>query len=112
PGEGRRPRHPPARRARERRAARPEPGPDRELTPPVPGARVLIGEDRVDTSRLLGEVLGAAGFHAASVPHEVLVERALVREGVRVVVASFSGRGVGATAALLRELRSRPEPEL
>lgn len=78
----------------------------------MPGARVLIGEDRVDTSRLLGEVLGAAGFHAASVPHEVLVERALVREGVRVVVASFSGRGVGATAALLRELRSRPEPEL
>ena len=74
--------------------------------------RVLLAEDRQDTSRLLAAVLGAAGFQVASVPHEVLVAPVLVAEEVRVVVASFCGRGVGATAALLRELRSRPEPVL
>ena len=36
----------------------------------------------------------------------------VVAEEVPVVVASFTGRGVGATTALLRELRSRPEPAL
>jgi CheY-like chemotaxis protein len=78
----------------------------------VAGARVLIGEDRADTARLLGEVLGAAGFVTAPVRHESTAARILAHEEVPVVLASFSGRGVGATAALLREIRSRPEPHV
>jgi DNA-binding response OmpR family regulator len=78
----------------------------------VPGARVLVAEDRAGTATLLTEVLGAAGFDAAPVDHEVLAAQVLASEEVPVVVASFSGRGVGATTALLRELRSRPEPAL
>lgn len=76
------------------------------------GARVLVAEDRADAARLLTTVLGAAGFEAAPVSHEYTATRALGRHEVPVVVASFTGRGVGATAALLRELRSRPEPSL
>ena len=76
------------------------------------GARVLVAEDREDAARLLGVVLGAAGFRTASVPHELIATRVIATEAVPVVVSSFSGRGVGATAALLRELRSRPEPAL
>lgn len=76
------------------------------------GAKVLIAEDRDDAASVLTTVLGAAGFRAAPVGHELTATRALVAEDVGVVVASFSGRGVGATSALLRELRSRPEPQL
>jgi DNA-binding response OmpR family regulator len=78
----------------------------------VPGARVLVAEDRAGAATLLTEVLAAAGFDAAPVEHEALAAQALACEEVPVVVASFSGRGVGATTALLRELRSRPEPAL
>jgi DNA-binding NarL/FixJ family response regulator len=76
----------------------------------VAGARVLVAEDRVGPAILLTEVLATAGFHAAPVAHELIVTRVVAAEDVAVVVASFSGRGVGATASLLRELRSRPEP--
>lgn len=78
----------------------------------MPGARVLVAEDRAGAATLLTEVLGAAGFDAAPVGHEALAAQVLASEEVPVVVASFSGRGVGATTALLRELRSRPEPAL
>jgi CheY-like chemotaxis protein len=78
----------------------------------MPGARVLVAEDRDGTARLLTEVLGAAGFHAAPVAHEYTATQVLADEDVPVVLASFSGRGIGATTALLRELRSRPEPRL
>ena len=78
----------------------------------MPGARVLVAEDRAGAASLLTEVLGAAGFDAAPVEHEALAAQVLASEDVPVVVASFTGRGVGATTALLRELRSRPEPTL
>ena len=76
------------------------------------GVRVLVAEDRAGAATLLIEVLGAAGFDAAPVAHELTATQVLASEDVPVVVASFSGRGVGATSALLRELRSRPEPAL
>lgn len=76
------------------------------------GARVLVAEDRADAARTLTTVLAAAGFQAAAVCHERIATRIVGSEEVPVVVASFSGRGIGATSALLRELRARPEPAL
>lgn len=76
------------------------------------GARVLVAEDRPGAAQLITTILRTAGFDAAPVDHEYTATRVLTDEVVPVVVASFSGRGVGATTALLRELRSRPEPQL
>jgi len=73
---------------------------------------VLIVDDDHASGSTLTRVFDAAGFDVAVVRTRRLTMQVLLDEGVSVVVAANTGRGIAATTDLVTALRARPEPQL